>query len=151
MGPPGSWAEGEKKCNAPTIGRNLLKRLSAGCCHGDRLQDAGTMRNAGIRRGRKNFIWKFESLCGLLTFIAASAGAASPWQLNWAPAARARLVAPSPTAFIRYGQYLGSKVKEKKWNPGYVSRVKYVIAHLDLFREFLHLRKLKEEGGEGEE
>lgn len=50
-GSAGFW---EKKSNAATIGRNLL-RLSAGCCHGDRLQEAGTMRNACIRGRKKLF------------------------------------------------------------------------------------------------
>lgn len=46
----------KKKCNTATIGRNLLQRLSAGCCHGDRWQDADTMRNASIRGRKKNYL-----------------------------------------------------------------------------------------------
>lgn len=43
---------------------------------------------------KKKVIWKSESLCGLLTFISASACAALPWQLDWVLPAWARFVVP---------------------------------------------------------
>lgn len=60
-GSTGFLAGRKKKCNAATIGLNLLQGLSAGCCHGDRLQDAGTMRNAYIT-GREKKIFGNPSL-----------------------------------------------------------------------------------------
>lgn len=96
----------------------------------------------------EKIIWKSESLCGLLTFIAASCWCSIAMATGLGASSSGEARGTVTNCLYQIWSIYGLRSEEPKWSPGYISRGKCVGIHPD---EFLNVIKLKEEGDEGEE